>query len=175
MQTHTEIIESEVSWSDVSSRNVQEIAFFKVADKVKHFYRCYAINRHKMTVLTPSCHAESYSPDDNRFDHRPFLYNYTWKWQFAAIDEQVRVMRPKPQKKTCTTRLTSRISSTRCGRRSSRFAHHVTWRVARRLIRKVWDFQVIVGDVPWSRVTRLNDEMKWNRTLTKEKILHLDL
>ncbi|XP_071644096.1 glutamine-dependent NAD(+) synthetase [Temnothorax longispinosus] len=62
----------------------------EIADKVKHFYRCYAINRHKMTILTPSCHAESYSPDDNRFDHRPFLYNHSWKWQFAAIDEQVK-------------------------------------------------------------------------------------
>ncbi|XP_011881555.1 PREDICTED: glutamine-dependent NAD(+) synthetase [Vollenhovia emeryi] len=62
----------------------------EVADKVKHFYRCYAINRHKMTILTPSCHAETYSPDDNRFDHRPFLYNHSWKWQFAAIDEQVK-------------------------------------------------------------------------------------
>ncbi|RLU27000.1 hypothetical protein DMN91_000799 [Ooceraea biroi] len=62
----------------------------EVADKVKHFYRCYAIHRHKMTILTPSCHAETYSPDDNRFDHRPFLYNHTWKWQFAAIDEQVK-------------------------------------------------------------------------------------
>lgn len=48
-----------------------------------------------MTILTPSCHAETYSPDDNRFDHRPFLYNYSWKWQFAAIDEQVRIMRKK--------------------------------------------------------------------------------
>lgn len=27
-----------------------------------------------MTTLTPSYHAESYSPDDNRFDLRPFLY-----------------------------------------------------------------------------------------------------
>ncbi|XP_012279665.1 probable glutamine-dependent NAD(+) synthetase isoform X2 [Orussus abietinus] len=61
----------------------------EIAAKVKHFYQCYAINRHKMTILTPSCHAEIYSPDDNRFDHRPFLYNHTWKWQFNAIDEQV--------------------------------------------------------------------------------------
>lgn len=38
--------------------------------------RFYAINRHKATVLTPSYHAESYSPDDNRFDHRQFLYNF---------------------------------------------------------------------------------------------------
>ncbi|XP_075214444.1 NAD synthetase [Lycorma delicatula] len=64
----------------------------EVAEKVKHFFRCYAIHRHKMTVLTPSCHAESYSPDDNRFDHRPFLYNVTWKWQFRAIDEQLQLM-----------------------------------------------------------------------------------
>ncbi|XP_063240661.1 glutamine-dependent NAD(+) synthetase isoform X2 [Bacillus rossius redtenbacheri] len=61
----------------------------QVAEKVKHFFRCYAINRHKMTVLTPSCHAESYSPDDNRFDHRPFLYNVKWSWQFRAIDDQL--------------------------------------------------------------------------------------
>lgn len=35
----------------------------EVSEKVKHFFRCYAINRHKMTVLTPSIHIESYSPD----------------------------------------------------------------------------------------------------------------
>lgn len=58
-----------------------------VAAKVKHFFRCYAINRHKTTVLTPSYHAESYSPDDNRFDHRQFLYNAAWPWQFKRIDE----------------------------------------------------------------------------------------
>ncbi|XP_013793816.2 glutamine-dependent NAD(+) synthetase-like [Limulus polyphemus] len=61
----------------------------EVAEKVKFFFRHYAINRHKMTVLTPSYHAESYSPDDNRFDHRQFLYNAKWKWQFDTIDVQV--------------------------------------------------------------------------------------
>lgn len=40
-----------------------ECAPKEVSDKVKHFFRCYAINRHKMTVLTPSVHMESYSPD----------------------------------------------------------------------------------------------------------------
>jgi hypothetical protein len=49
--------------------------------------RYYAINRHKATTLTPAYHAEEYSPDDNRFDHRPFLYNVRWLWQFARIDE----------------------------------------------------------------------------------------
>lgn len=61
----------------------------EVADKVKHFFRCYAIHRHKMTILTPSYHAESYSPDDNRFDHRPFLYRANWSWQFKAIDDEL--------------------------------------------------------------------------------------
>lgn len=30
----------------------------EVAEKVKHFFKYYSINRHKMTVLTPSYHAE---------------------------------------------------------------------------------------------------------------------
>ena len=62
----------------------------EVAEKVKHFFRCYAINRHKMTTLTPSYHAESYSPDDNRFDLRQFLYNTRWTWQFRHIDACVK-------------------------------------------------------------------------------------
>ena len=42
-----------------------------------------------MTILTPSYHAESYSPDDNRFDLRPFLYNSKWTEQFETIDSLV--------------------------------------------------------------------------------------
>ncbi|PVV03349.1 hypothetical protein BB560_002176 [Smittium megazygosporum] len=61
----------------------------EVARLVKHFFFYYAINRHKMTTLTPSYHAESYSPDDNRFDHRPFLYNADYSWQFEEIDKLV--------------------------------------------------------------------------------------
>lgn len=52
----------------------------------------YSINRHKATVLTPSCHAEAYSPDDNRHDLRQFLYNVKWEWQFKAIDDEVSTM-----------------------------------------------------------------------------------
>ncbi|VEL30228.1 unnamed protein product [Protopolystoma xenopodis] len=37
-----------------------------LADKVKHFFRRYAISRHKSTVLPPSYHTEAYSADDNR-------------------------------------------------------------------------------------------------------------
>uniref|UniRef100_A0A8C1THG7 Glutamine-dependent NAD(+) synthetase n=1 Tax=Cyprinus carpio TaxID=7962 RepID=A0A8C1THG7_CYPCA len=60
----------------------------QVATKVKHFFRMYSINRHKMTTVTPSYHAENYSPDDNRFDLRPFLYNTQWAWQFRCIDNE---------------------------------------------------------------------------------------
>lgn len=57
-----------------------------IASKVKLFFRYYSINRHKMTTLTPSYHAENYSPDDNRFDLRQFLYNILWPRQFRDID-----------------------------------------------------------------------------------------
>ena len=66
-----------------------------VADKVKRFFRYYAINRHKMTTLTPAYHAESYSPDDNRFDLRQFLYNTRWTWQFRKIDRMLADMDSK--------------------------------------------------------------------------------
>jgi len=93
--------------------------FFVLADN--------AMNRHKMTTLTPSCeyrfgvtvgslvfemtiavgrisclhnecdahvhvfadHAENYSPDDNRFDLRPFLQPLDFQRQFSAIDQAV--------------------------------------------------------------------------------------
>lgn len=63
---------------------------YQVADKVRWFFCKYSMNRHKMTTLTPAYHAESYSPDDNRFDLRPFLYNTSWPWQFRCIEAQVR-------------------------------------------------------------------------------------
>jgi len=58
----------------------------EIAAKVKRFFYYYSINRHKMTTLTPAYHAEAYSPDDNRFDLRQFLYNAAWSWQFKKID-----------------------------------------------------------------------------------------
>ncbi|KAJ8457402.1 hypothetical protein ONZ45_g18326 [Pleurotus djamor] len=59
----------------------------QIAEKVKLFFFEYARNRHKMTTITPAYHAESYSPDDNRFDLRPFLYPARFPWQFKKIDE----------------------------------------------------------------------------------------
>lgn len=61
-----------------------------IAEKVKRFFYYYSVNRHKMTTLTPSYHAENYSPDDNRFDLRQFLYNTKWTRQFATIDALVK-------------------------------------------------------------------------------------
>jgi len=62
----------------------------ETAQKVKHFFHCYSINRHKMTTLTPALHMEDYSPDDNRFDLRPFLLTPFYEsWSFKKIDEAV--------------------------------------------------------------------------------------
>uniref|UniRef100_G1LLX9 Glutamine-dependent NAD(+) synthetase n=1 Tax=Ailuropoda melanoleuca TaxID=9646 RepID=G1LLX9_AILME len=69
-------------WKDVCSPR-------QVADRVRHFFSKYSMNRHKMTTLTPAYHAESYSPDDNRFDLRPFLYHTSWPWQFRCIEDAV--------------------------------------------------------------------------------------
>lgn len=61
----------------------------QIAEKVKRFFFFYSINRHKMTVMTPAYHAENYSPDDNRFDLRPFLINPRFPWASKKIDEIV--------------------------------------------------------------------------------------
>ena len=70
-----------VTWIHLSAK--------EVADKVKRFFFYYAINRHKMCTITPAYHAEAYSPDDNRFDLRQFLYNAKWTRQFSVIDKLV--------------------------------------------------------------------------------------
>ncbi|MBP98072.1 NAD(+) synthase [Candidatus Poribacteria bacterium] len=66
-----------------------------VAEKVKRFFFYYSVNRHKMTTMTPSYHAELYSPEDNRFDLRQFLYNIRWSWQFRKIDQLVKKLENK--------------------------------------------------------------------------------
>ncbi|XBW35666.1 hypothetical protein QEN19_001237 [Hanseniaspora menglaensis] len=64
----------------------------EIAEKVKHFHKFYAINRHKQTTLTPAYHAENYSTDDNRFDLRPILINSKFEWGSAKIDLLVDAM-----------------------------------------------------------------------------------
>ncbi|KAH7151785.1 carbon-nitrogen hydrolase [Dactylonectria estremocensis] len=71
----------------------------EVAHKVKLFFHFYAINRHKMTTLTPSLHCNDYSPDDNRFDLRPFLYPPFWKsWSFKKIDKELAKIEKRKEK-----------------------------------------------------------------------------
>lgn len=95
-------------WSDWCSPR-------EVAEKVKFFFRMYSVNRHKMTVLTPAYHAEAYSPDDHRFDHRQFLYNYRWVWQFRAIDKAVEKLETSKGREDKV----ERSSSTRSNREGS--------------------------------------------------------
>lgn len=64
----------------------------EVAAKVQRFFFYYSVNRHKLTTITPAYHAENYSPDDNRFDHRPFLYNVRWARQFSVMDRTAAAM-----------------------------------------------------------------------------------
>merc|ERR1712156_1344288 len=94
----TTFLKLRTMWSDgrriTPSKRVQgelaPVAFDgQVAQKVKDFFFYNAINRHKMTTLTPSHHAEDYSPNDNRFDLRPFLQPAGFDVQFAAIDAAV--------------------------------------------------------------------------------------
>jgi hypothetical protein len=54
--------------------------------QVKRFFFYYSVNRHKMTTLTPSYHAESYSPDDNRYFLRLFVYKVRWTRVFNTFD-----------------------------------------------------------------------------------------
>ncbi len=76
-------------WATSNSSDAKLLTHREVAVKVKRFFFYYSINRHKMCTLTPSYHAEGYSPDDNRFDLRPFLYNARWPRQFQTIDKLV--------------------------------------------------------------------------------------
>ncbi|KAI9096181.1 hypothetical protein DFS34DRAFT_157092 [Phlyctochytrium arcticum] len=71
----------------------------QIAEKVKRFFFYYSINRHKTTILPPSYHMSPYSPDDNRYDLRPFLYNSAWTWQFRRIDEGAAAVESFHQKK----------------------------------------------------------------------------
>jgi len=58
-----------------------------IREKVFFFFKQYAMNRHKMNILTNAIHLTNYSPDDNRFDHRPFLLNTFWGKHFEVINK----------------------------------------------------------------------------------------
>ena len=77
---------------------------------MKRFFFYYGINRHKATTLTPSYHAEGYSPDDNRFDLRPFLYPSRWERQFARVDVLAQQHQAKVRRVQCGVSLYTPLS-----------------------------------------------------------------
>lgn len=72
-------------WSD-------HMAPRQVYSKVADFMKFYAINRHKMTTMTPGLYLESYTPDDNRFDLRPFLYPVWFPFERRKIENILKKM-----------------------------------------------------------------------------------
>ncbi|OBT51870.1 hypothetical protein VE04_06820 [Pseudogymnoascus sp. 24MN13] len=77
-------------WSKLVHQWSDKLSPQEIYTKVRWFFWNYGINRHKMTTLTPSYHAEQYSPDDNRFDLRPFLYP-SW-FGFKVIEKKLAAM-----------------------------------------------------------------------------------
>lgn len=75
-------------WGPGSAMNMP---ISEIAEKVKKFFRRQIINRHKLPVLTPAVHAESYSPDANRFDLRPILIRPDMPRQFRHVDRMVKI------------------------------------------------------------------------------------
>jgi NAD+ synthase (glutamine-hydrolysing) len=70
----------------------------EIYEKTRRFFYFYSINRHKMTTLTPSYHAEAYGTDDNRFDLRPFLYP-SFTWPYRKMEENVLAWEARAGKK----------------------------------------------------------------------------
>jgi NAD+ synthase (glutamine-hydrolysing) len=50
-------------WSKLLHTWGDKLSPQQIYEKVRFFFWCYGINRHKMTTLTPSYHAEQYGPD----------------------------------------------------------------------------------------------------------------
>ena len=65
------------SWGKPESHGGRGLSARQTAEKTKFFFTKFAINRHKMTVLTPSLHTERYSPDDNVSPSR--LLAFQWR------------------------------------------------------------------------------------------------
>jgi predicted amidohydrolase/NH3-dependent NAD+ synthetase len=79
--------------STTPSKELEVATPKRIADKVGIMFKWYNTNRHKMTILTPSIHATSYSPDDNRHDERPFLYaNIVDSYQMKKINARAAAM-----------------------------------------------------------------------------------
>ena len=74
-----DIIKTDADGKKTFEKDVVPTAL-QIAEKVLTFFGWYAFNRNKMTIVTPSIHGTNYSPDDNRYDQRPFLYPTATFW-----------------------------------------------------------------------------------------------
>ena len=69
-------------WQRLCSQWADHMTPSQVYEKVRFLWYYFGINRHKQEVLTPALHAETYSPDSNRYDLQPFLRpQLTWAWK----------------------------------------------------------------------------------------------
>ena len=69
------------SWINLSPRALYE--------RVKFLWHSFNLARHKQEILTPSLHAETYSPDSNRYDLLPFLrprMEFQWRKTEDAVE-----------------------------------------------------------------------------------------
>ncbi|EMC91495.1 hypothetical protein BAUCODRAFT_330188 [Baudoinia panamericana UAMH 10762] len=80
-----------VDWSDRVKADGERMTPTDVYWKVRNFMYYYAVNRHKMTTMTPGLYLESYTPDDNRYDLRPFLYP-RFAFEHRKVESMLKVM-----------------------------------------------------------------------------------
>jgi NAD+ synthase (glutamine-hydrolysing) len=76
------------SWTSVllDVKKYREVVSpINVYNKIAMFFKQYSTHRHKMNILTNGIHLTNYSPDDNRFDHRPFVTDIFWTKQMEEI------------------------------------------------------------------------------------------
>ncbi|KAJ1564065.1 glutamine-dependent NAD(+) synthetase [Nowakowskiella sp. JEL0078] len=88
----TDEVDMKMTYNELSVfgrlRKVYMCGPYSMFTKLLHIWNHLTPN--ETTVLPPSYHMSSYSPDDNRFDLRPILYNSSWKYQFERIDQAVK-------------------------------------------------------------------------------------
>ena len=84
------------SSSDIVPETFRNLTPREIFNRVKFLWHCFGINRHKQEVLTPSLHAETYSPDSNRYDLLPFL-RPTLTWAYGRIENALGEMEKKKE------------------------------------------------------------------------------
>ena len=79
-------------WTVVIDGNIKEVLAnpIDIFNKVKLFFKLYALNRHKMNIMTNTIHATS--PDDSRNEHLPFIISPSFELQMTEIETLAKKM-----------------------------------------------------------------------------------